>query len=61
MMMIKNRWVIEGRSSGVETRRVLGSVVTTKTDWCKKTVTDENRQRLKENSEFKCKVNMIIN
>jgi len=33
--MTMNRWVIEGVSSGVETSRIVGSVVKTKTDWCR--------------------------
>jgi len=31
MIMTMNRWMIEDVSSGVETRRILGSVVKTKT------------------------------
>jgi len=34
MIMTMNRWVIEGVSSGVETMRILGSVVKT-TDRCR--------------------------
>jgi len=36
MKITMNRLVSEGVSSGVETRRILGSVVQTKTDRCRR-------------------------